>query len=122
MRDLAMLRRAAAEFFIEGFMAAEVARIVANTPPENQEAALKSLMAPRTVPEGGFIWINYLIWLERVLDLVDVPLTAVEVEALMVLKRERIRFQNEHPPCPHCGMPNEAHALRCRECMGEIGN
>jgi len=121
MRDLAMLRRAAAEFFIAGFVAPEVARILAGTPPELQEAARASLSPPRTVPDGGFVWIGYLIWLERVLEILDLPLTAVEVEALMVLKSERSKFQAAHPACPHCGMPNEAHALRCRECMGEIG-
>jgi hypothetical protein len=121
MRDLAMLRRAAAEFFIEGFVAPEAARILANTKPEDQEKARQSIMPPRTAPDGAFAWINYLIWLEQVLEVVDVPLNGVEVEALMALKRERIKFQNAHPPCPHCGMPNEAHALRCRECMGEIG-
>jgi hypothetical protein len=120
MRDLALLKRAAAEFFIEGFVAPEVSRILANTPQDKQGAALESLMPARTVPDGAFRWIDYLIWLERVLELVDVPLSGVEVEALMVLKRERIRFQNEHPTCPHCGMPNEPHTLRCRECMEEI--
>lgn len=77
-------------------------------------------MPPRTVPQGCFEWIGYLIWLEGVLEVTDLPLLAVETEALLALKRERQRFQAEHPPCPRCGMPNEAHALRCRECMGEI--
>jgi hypothetical protein len=125
MRDLAMLRRAAAEFFIEGFMAPEVARMLANTAPELQERARASLMSVdgkpmRTVPDGAFLWIRYLIWLEQVLEIMPLTLNAVEVEALMVLKRERGRFQAAHPACPHCGLPNEAHALRCRECMGEI--
>jgi hypothetical protein len=121
MRNEALLRRAAAEFFVEGFMAPEAERILANTAPEDQAEARKSLMPPRTVPDGAFTWIVYLLWLESVIELVDVPLTGIELEALMVLKRERKRFQAEHPPCPHCGMPNEAHALRCRECMGKIG-
>ena len=120
MRNLALLRQAAAEFFVEGFMAPEVERILMNTAPEHQDEARKSLMPERSVPDGAFGWVSYLIWLERVLELVDVPLTGIEVEALMALKRERVRFQAEHPPCPHCGMPNEAVAMRCRECMGEI--
>jgi len=77
-------------------------------------------MPARTVPDGCFLWIDYLLWLERMLEIEDLPLNAVEAEALLVLKRERNRFQAEHPPCPHCGMPNESHALRCRECMEEI--
>ena len=121
MRDLAMLRRAAAEFFIEGFVAPEIARILAGTKPEDWEAARCSMTPPRTAPDGAFRWIEYLIWLERVLEIEKVPLNGEEVEALMTLKQERIHFQNEHPACPHCGMPNEALALRCRECMKEIG-
>jgi hypothetical protein len=120
MRDLAMLRRAAAEFFLEGFFAKEAERVLANTPPELQEEARKSILPARTAPDGAFEWIEYLFWLERVLEIVDLPLTGVEVEGLLVLKRERNRFQAEHPPCPHCGMPNEPHSLRCRECMEEI--
>ena len=121
MRDLELLKRAAAEFFVEGFVAPEAQRILANTPPEAQQEALESLVPPRTVPEGAFVWIGYLLWLERVIEIAEVPLTAIEVEGLLALKRERAAFQAAHPPCPHCGMPNEAHALRCRECMSEIG-
>lgn len=120
MRDLDLLRRAASEFFAEGFAAPEAERLLSGTAPEHREQARRSVMPPRTVPEGCFEWIRYLVWLERVLEIARVPLTAIEVEALLVLQRERNRFQAEHPPCPHCGMPNEAHALRCRECMGEI--
>lgn len=120
MRDLALLRRAAQEFFAEGFAAPEAERILRNTPPELHEEARRSLMPERTLPDGCFEWISYLVWLERVLEIAPVPLNAVEMEALLVLKRERDRFQAAHPPCPHCGLPNEQHALRCRECMGEI--
>lgn len=121
MRDLNLLRRAAADFFAEGFAAPEVERAMRGTGPELQEAARKALAPPRTVPDGCFQWIHYLVWLEGVLEITDVPLTAEEVEALRTLQRERNRFQAEHPACPRCGMPNESHALRCRECMEEIG-
>ena len=120
MRDIVLLRRAAQEFFEEGFAAPEVERILRGTPPELQEDARRSLMPARTVPDGCFAWVNYLVWLERVLEVAPVPLNAIDVDALLALKRERSRFEAAHPPCPHCGMPNEAHALRCRECMGEI--
>src|SRR5690348_11111224 len=119
MRDIQLLRRAAQEFFAEGFAAPEAERTLQGTPPEMQAEARRSLMPERTVPDGCFAWISYLIWLERVLEITDVPLSAVEVEALLALKRERNKFEAEHPPCPHCGLPNEAYALRCRECMGE---
>jgi hypothetical protein len=118
--DLKRLRVAAGEFFNEGFVYPEASRILAQTAPENLAAARKALLPQRSLPEGYYIWITYLIWIERVLEIVPLDLTAVEVEGLMVLKQERNHFKAEHPDCPHCGMPNEAHALRCRECMHEI--
>jgi hypothetical protein len=121
MRDLKLLATAAAEFFNEGFCAPEAERILAQTRPELRGIARAKLIPPRTVPDGAFGWIAHLVWLEGVLEIVQVQLTAVEVEALIALKRARNKFQFEHPPCPHCGMPNEAHALCCRECMKEIG-
>ncbi len=119
-RDLSTLHLAAAEFFAEGYEYPLVARILRDTAPEHQIEARKRLMPVRTVPDGCFLWIGYLVWLERVMELADVPLSGIEIEGLLILKRERNRFQAQHPPCPRCGMPNEVHALRCRECMEEI--
>jgi hypothetical protein len=114
------VRRAAAEFFLEGFTYAEIRRIVESTPAEHRVEAFESLRFRRTVPDGCFTWIAHLIWLESMLEFSDMPLTAEEAVGLGILKRERIRFQAEHPPCPQCGLPNEALAFRCRECMAEL--
>jgi hypothetical protein len=116
-----LVRRAAAEYFTEGFLYAEIHRIVENTDPEQRLEARESLQPTRSVPDGCFVWINHLVWLERILEITTLPLAAVEAEGLLLLKRERDRFQASHPPCHQCGMPNEPHALRCRECMAEIG-
>jgi hypothetical protein len=116
----AIVQRACAELFNEGFMFSEIERTLRNTPPDLRPQALQSMRPPRTVPDGCIHWANYLIWLEGLLEVAPVPLTAVEAQGLLALKRERTRFQNEHPPCPKCGMPNEAAAFRCRECMAEI--
>lgn len=118
--NLKLLRRAAAEYFIEGFLSAETRRRLDQALPEERIDVLEAMQPLRTVPEGCFTWIAHLIWLEQVLEIVPVPLTASEVEGLLVLKQERLRFQAEHPPCPKCGMPNEEHAIRCRECMAEL--
>jgi hypothetical protein len=116
-----LLGRAAAEYFNEGFLSAELKRKLEQTPDiELRLAARESLLPPRTAPDGCFIWLNHLVWLERVLEIAAVPLDADELEGLLVLKGERARFQAAHPACPHCGLPNERHALRCRECGGEI--
>lgn len=116
----ALVRKAAAEFFAEGFMHAEIERIIENTEPAMRAEAYETMRPKRSVPDGCFTWIAHLVWLERLLEIVDAPLTAQEAEGLMALKSERARFQAEHPPCPKCGMPNEEHAFRCRECMAEI--
>ena len=116
-----MVRQAIAEIFNEGFMASEMSRMLKNTDPENRPAAFEKMRSVRTVPDGCFEWGHHLIWLEGMLEVAPVRITAIEAEGLLALKRERQRFQAEHPSCPKCGMPNERHALRCRECMGEIG-
>lgn len=115
-----LVRLAAADYFNEGFVYAETKRILDNTDPALREEAREALGFKRSVPDGCFVWIRHLIWLESILEVTAVPLTAAEAEGLAVLKRERLRFQAAHPPCPQCGMPNEAHALTCRECMAQI--
>lgn len=118
----ALVRRAAAELFNEGFMHAEVQRKVRSTPEHLRMDAYESLQPKRTVPDGCFDWIDHLVWLEKMLELVDLQLTASEATGIVELRRERARFQREHPACPQCGMPNEPHAFTCRECLAEIGN
>ncbi len=116
----ALVRKAAAEYFLEGFMYAEIDRVLKNTLPETRAEAYERMRPQRTVPDGCFAWIGHLVWIENMLEIADLQLTAVEAEGLLLLKRERSRFQSEHPPCPKCGMPNEAHAFKCRECMADI--
>ena len=115
-----LVRRAAADHFAEGFMYGEMERMLENTAPELRVEAYERMRPKRTVPDGCFAWINHLIWIENLLEVVSLPLTADEAEGLVALKRERIRFQNAHPPCFKCGMPNEELAFRCRECGAEI--
>jgi hypothetical protein len=115
-----MVGRAIAEMFNEGFMASEITRTLRNTPPDLRPLAFESMKPERTVPDGCFEWAHHLIWLEGMSEVAPVMLTAAEAQGLLALKRERMRFQNQHPSCPKCGMPNEAAAFRCRECMAEI--
>jgi hypothetical protein len=116
-----LLTRAAEEFLNEGYEYQSAERILRETPPELQAEARRKLLPSRTVPDGCFVWLGYLVWLEGVLEIApSLPLLASEAEGLLILRRARMRFRASHPPCPHCGMPNEEHALRCRECMKEI--
>lgn len=119
--DRGLLERAAGEFLLEGYEYRTAGKIIQDTHPDDREEAREKLLSPRTVPEGCFVFLQYLIWLEQVLEIVpSLQLMAEEVAGLLILRRARNRFQHAHPPCPHCGMPNEEHALSCRECMKEI--
>ena len=115
-----IVRRAIAEMFNEGFMASEITRTLNNTDPELRPQAFESMRPPRTVPDGCFEFAHHLLWLEGLLEIAPVSLTADEAEGLMALSRERARFRSEHPPCVKCGAPNEKAAFRCRECYAEI--
>lgn len=115
-----IVQRAIAELFNEGFMASEISRTLENTPPDLRPLAFESMRPKRTVPDGLFEWAHHLFWLEKLLDIVPVELTAVETVGLIALKQERARFQKTHPSCFKCGMPNEANAFRCRECMADL--
>jgi hypothetical protein len=119
--DVAGVRKAIQEFFLEGYEYPEASKMLESTRPEHRAAARAKLFTPRTLADGYYTWVFYLVWLERILEVAQIPLFAVEAEGLVVLRQERNRFQASHPPCPHCGMPNEQLAFRCRECMGEIG-
>lgn len=116
----ALATHAIAELFGEGFMASEIARTLSNTDPDLRAAAYESMRPPRSLPDGCFEFVHHLIWLEDVLEIAPVELTAIEAEGLLRLKRERAHFKAEHPACFKCGMPNEKNAFRCRECMAEI--
>jgi hypothetical protein len=114
------VQRAIAELFNEGFIASEISRTLKNTPPELRPQAFESMRPERTAPDGLFEWAHHLLWLEKLLEIAPVHLTAVEAAGLIALKRERAHFQNTHPACFKCGMPNEKDAFRCRECMAEL--
>jgi len=119
--DQKLLEKAAEEFLLEGYEYRTAGKILEATAPEDREEAREKLLSPRTVPDGCFIFLQHIIWVESVLEIVpSLSLAAAEVEAILILRRARKRFQHTHPGCPHCGMPNEAQALRCRECTMEI--
>jgi hypothetical protein len=119
--DRDLLERAAGEFLIEGYEYRTAEKILRDTHPDDREEAREKLLSPRTVPDGCFVFLQHIIWLEQVLEIVPgIQLSADEVSGILVLRRARNQFQRTHPPCPHCGMPNDETALCCRECMKEI--
>lgn len=118
----ALLEQAAKEFLIEGYEWPEVEKVLRSTAdPAARQEAREKLLSPRTVPDGCFYFLQHIIWLDGMLEIAPhLPLFAEEAEGLLILRRARNWFQRTHPPCPYCGMPNEEHALQCRECLKEI--
>lgn len=117
------LAAAADEFLEEGYAYPVALQQLKHTAPEYLGEAIEKLLPHRTSADGLFVWFKHLVWLEGILDIQpQLELTASEVEGLKILRQARTRFLQSHPPCPHCGMPNERGTLTCRDCLKGIKN
>ncbi len=115
------LAAAAEEFLEEGYAYPIAARELRNTAPEYQAEASLKLFPRRRSADGFFLWLQHLIWLEGVLEIQPhLELTAEQVEGLRILRLARSRFLRSHPPCPHCGMPNDPDTFNCRDCLKKV--
>lgn len=115
------LASAADEFLEEGYAYPVAAHELKATAVEHQAEAAIMLFPRRASGDGFFVWLHHLVWVEGILDVQpQLQLTASEVEGLRILRQARTRFLRSHPPCPHCGMPNEQGTMQCRDCLKEI--
>jgi len=118
---LAALAQAVEDFFEEGYAFQVNQREIDETPAHLRSAALTAMLPARTQAEGFYAWVRYLVWLDGIRELApSLVLTAAEAEGLAVLRRQRNKFQREHPPCHHCGMPNAEGEYSCHACLKEI--
>jgi hypothetical protein len=75
----------------------------------------------RTLPDGYYSWVGYLLYLESLLEL-GLQFSPRELEAadaigLLVLKTARAEWSREHPACDDCGRPQETRfATHCPYC------
>jgi hypothetical protein len=119
--NLPAIEKAIDEFLEEGYAYQVNRHEIEETPAELRAEALRNMLPERTQADGYFGWLRYLVWLDGVRELAaDLQLSAAEVQGLGILHRCRNKFQRSHPPCMHCGMPNEDHEFRCHNCMGEL--
>lgn len=120
-RDLQTLAQAADDFFEEGFQLPFALKVIADTEPEERAEAEEKLLPRRMYADGYYIWLQYLIWLDGVIELQQGQrLTVAELEGMRVLRSARSRFLKAHPPCHHCGQPEETTVVRCRHCGMEL--
>lgn len=115
------LAAAADEFLEEGFAWSVHEKLFNDTEPEYRREAMEKLLPKRQSPDGFYLWLQHLVWLEGIRDIApNLQLTALEVQGLAVLTRARNRFQRTHPPCPYCGMANDEGEMTCHSCLKEI--
>jgi hypothetical protein len=122
-RDYEGLRIAAGELFEEEFIADGI-RIDADDPNlDNIERLLRD-QTVRTVAEGYFERLRYLLWLESTLEFGAPaglsPLLRDEVEGMRAVRSARAEFSRRHPSCPNCGELNNASAFSCRGCGKDL--
>lgn len=121
--QIGALEIAIAEFFEEGYAYQVNKHEIDETPLDLRSEAVAAMLPQRSQAEGFYLWVRYLAWLDGVLDLAPhLSLARIEAEGLNAFRRGRTQFQRSHPPCHHCGMPNEAEAYSCHHCWKEIKN
>ncbi|MEZ2347428.1 hypothetical protein [Terriglobus sp. RCC_193] len=119
-RDLVTLAAAADDFFEEGFQLPFALKVIAETEPEERAEAEEKMLPRRQYADGYYVWLNYLVWLDAVVEMQPQSLSVAELEGLRVLRTARNHFLRTHPSCHACGRPEEATVVRCRHCGAEI--
>jgi ribosomal protein L40E len=121
-RDFGGLRVAAAEMFVEAFLGSDLDEVLKGSLRENAVDALMHATPKRSVSQGYFLWVGYLLWLRSVTALPGsgIELMADEAEGLLVVNEAEAEFRRQHPSCWKCGALNEASACSCRRCQAEF--
>jgi hypothetical protein len=121
-RDFAGLKIAAAELYIESFLRPDLEASLIGCDPERAVEAVSKTNPPRSVSQGYYLWVMYLMWLKSVMGLPgqQIELYGDEAEGLLVLADAERAFRKEHPSCYKCGALNMKHAGSCRECGAEF--
>jgi hypothetical protein len=112
--DYPALRIAAREFYEEQW---EWGRVEAAGDVANRRQLIEQSVPPRTLAEGYYVWVAYLVWLLRAVDHVQFrELHAADVEGLKIVIDARNEFLRHHPRCARCGAMNDKFAMNCCEC------
>lgn len=124
-RDYEGLRIAALELFEEARTTREQERRFRNIDLDrtvNAEQLIEQAMPKRTLSDGYYSRVRYLLWLERTQEAgVNFKnLQVSEVEGVGAVNEARSEFKSKYPPCPRCGFPNTKFMPRCGECGAEL--
>lgn len=116
-RDYQNLRIAAREVFEEGLAWKRVQRrLLLDRVPDRAEF-IEQCMPARNLADGYYAWIDYLLWLSTMHDVVSFrDLTASEAEGIRLVRAARDEFAARHVHCPKCGELNDRAAVGCSSC------
>jgi hypothetical protein len=124
-RDFAGLRIAAAELYEEAFVRKEFEHSLRELPlaAESVLGEVESY-APRSISQGFYLWVQYLLWLKSVCALPGcaLELLADEAEGLLAVTDAEREFRKAHPSCWKCGELNVRDASYCRSCSADFKN
>lgn len=116
-RDYPNLRIAASEAFEQGWAWHGAMRTLRRGRVADQTEFLQRVIPQRSLAEGYYAWIDYLIWLSATHDIVPFrELSAIEVEGIKIIRAARDKFLSDRVRCGKCGSLNDKHALACSEC------
>ncbi|SRR5579884_170075 len=119
--DYAHLRIAARESLEEGWALQGAERTLRLGRAQDRAAYIERRLPKRTLAEGYYTWIDYLLWLSDVHEVVSFRnLTATEVEGIRIVREARDQFLARHPRCGKCGAMNDRSALNCADCGVEF--
>jgi hypothetical protein len=118
--DYGGLRIAAREYYEEGWGWRKVRR-ASKQQLANREEFIRKTLPPRTLADGYYLWIDYLVWLLSTVETLRIEtLAASEVEGIRIVSEARAEFARKHPRCYRCGAQNENFAMRCAECQQDF--
>ena len=125
--DLAGIEAAAFEMLEQSLGAQIQEALVRRLKEGATEKMLAAYQISRSLPEGYYCWAQHLFLVRRAMqsgmtlrpDLV----TAAEMRGVAAVDAALRRFQEEHPPCPHCGRHmDDRHSPGCVHCGAQKGD
>ncbi len=79
----------------------------------------------REISPGYYTRAGYLLELANTLELgISFPpdcFTQADIAGMVAVKRARLEFEREHPPCPRCGeRQDNPHQTKCHACSQKL--
>jgi hypothetical protein len=119
-KDTEGLQVALRELFEESYLRDAIGMLIEDADIETADRAYEDLPV-RTLSPGYYTRAEYLIDLGSAIDTGAQYSAAMmdrsDIRGLQALKRAKVLFENDHPPCPGCGVRQDNRfATQCRSC------